>query len=108
MSTARILKWVTGGLEILLGIPILGALIVVGFVGLPLLVMLALHIATLVVSSKSGVAKHGSILGIVTSLVAWIPFVGMVMHIITGIILMVDAAKDDSEIVLKNKEVVAS
>lgn len=97
MSTARILKWITGSLEVLLGIPVLGATIVLGLYWFPLFVMLVLHIATLIVSSKQGTTKYGSILGIVTSLVAWIPFVGMIMHIITGILLMVDASKKEEK-----------
>lgn len=42
-------------------------------------------------SSKENKKIYGSVLGIVTSVVAIIPFVGMVMHIITGILLLVDA-----------------
>ncbi|CAI6086782.1 hypothetical protein [Cohnella sp. JJ-181] len=93
MSGSKVLKWITGALEILLGIPVLGAIIVIGFGYVPLFVMFVLHIVTLVLSAKNQEAKYGSILGIVTSLVAWIPFVGMIMHIITGILLMVSAAK---------------
>lgn len=93
MSTSKVLKWVTGGLEALLGIPILGATIVIGFLWLPLLVMLILHITTLVLTNKDGGSTTGSILGIVTSCIAWIPFVGMIMHILSAIFLMIDAAK---------------
>lgn len=93
MSNARVMRWVTGGLEIFLGIPLLGAAIILGFWYIPLVVMLILHIITLVLSAQNNEAKYGSILGIVTSLVAWIPFVGMTLHIITGILLMVSAAK---------------
>lgn len=93
MSTSRILKWVTGALEILLGIPVLGGLIVVSLAWVPLGIMLVLHIVTLVFSSNERAAKHGSILGIVTNCLAWIPFVGMILHLMTGIILMIDAAQ---------------
>ena len=34
MSVSRILKWVTGGMEAVLAIPILGATIVIGFLSL--------------------------------------------------------------------------
>ena len=96
MSTSKILKWVTGGLEALLGVPILGATIVIGFLWIPLAVMLVLHIVTLVITKQEGGTTTGSILGIVTSCVAWIPFVGMVMHILSAIFLMMDAAKSDT------------
>lgn len=93
MSISRILKWISGGLEALLGIPVLGGSIILGLAWTPLIVMAILHIITLIFSSKENENKHGSILGIVTSVVGWIPFVGMVLHIISAVILMVDAAK---------------
>ena len=94
MKISKILKWVSGGLEALLGIPIIGGTIVLSLFWTPLLIMLILHIITLVISSKENEKKHGSILGIVTSCLAWIPFVGMIMHIITAVILMIDASKN--------------
>ncbi|MFS0674032.1 hypothetical protein [Ornithinibacillus sp. 179-J 7C1 HS] len=96
MSTSRIMKWVTGGLEAILGIPILGAAIILSLVWTPLLIMLALHIVTLVLTKKDGGATTGSILGIVTSCIGWIPFVGMIMHILSAIFLMINAAKPDN------------
>ncbi|MEH7308253.1 hypothetical protein [Neobacillus drentensis] len=97
MSTSRILKWVSGGLEALLGIPVLGGSIVLSLVWTPLAIMLILHIVTLVITKKEGSGSiTGSVLGIITSCIGWIPFVGMAMHIISAIILMVDAAKAES------------
>lgn len=93
MSNSRVLKFITGGLEALLGIPLLGGTIVIGLLWTPLLVMLALHIVTLAVCSKENQDKTPSILGIVTSCIAWIPFVGMVMHIVTAVYLLSSAAK---------------
>lgn len=91
------MKWITGSLELLLGIPVLGGLIVIGLFWIPLAVMLVLHIVTLVITSKEGGDKAPSILGIVTSCVAWIPIVGMIMHLITAILLMVNASKKPRE-----------
>ncbi|WP_096274073.1 hypothetical protein [Paucisalibacillus globulus] len=96
MSTSRILKWVTGALEALLGIPVLGGMIIVGLLWTPLLIMLILHIITLVLTKKDGGASTGSILGIVTSCIGWIPVVGMIMHILSAVFLMVNAAKEDN------------
>ena len=98
MSTSRILKWVTGGLEALLGIPVMGGALVVGLLWSPLLVMLGLHIVTLVLSREEGMPSTGSILGIVASTVGWIPFVGMVLHILSATFLMIDAAKPQPSI----------
>jgi hypothetical protein len=91
MGTSTILKWITGGLEAFLGIPILGGAIVIGFGWTPLLVMLILHIVTLIFSVKEFQNKYGSIMGIITSVLAWIPVVGMILHIITGLLLLIDA-----------------
>lgn len=97
MTSSRVMKWITGSFEILLGIPVLGGAFIIGTYYTPLAFMFILHIVTLILSAKNREAKYGSILGIVTSLVAWIPFVGMVMHIITGILLMVTAAKNEKQ-----------
>jgi hypothetical protein len=93
MSGSRILKWVTGGLEAILGIPVLGGIIVIGLSWTPLFVMLVLHIITLVLSKRNNEPIYGSMLGIVTSLVAWIPVVGWILHVLSAIFLMVSAGK---------------
>lgn len=95
MSASRILKWVSGGLEALLGIPVLGGMIVMGGGYAPLAIMLVIHIVTLVLTNNDKGDKVGSILGVVTSCLAWIPFVGMVLHILSAIFLMIGASKTD-------------
>ncbi|UJL45469.1 hypothetical protein KFZ58_13795 [Virgibacillus sp. NKC19-16] len=102
MSVSRILKWVTGGFEALLGIPILGASIILGLWWTPLVVMLIMHIITLVMTKRDGGPSVGSILGIVTSCVGWIPGVGIVMHILSAIFLMINAATPDNKAVTKD------
>lgn len=97
MSTSRILKWVSGSLEAILGIPVLGGLIVLSLAWIPLLIMLALHIVTFILTKKDEGGTTGSILGIITSCVGWIPIVGMVMHIISAVFLMINASKPESE-----------
>jgi hypothetical protein len=96
MTASRIMKWVTGAFEGVLGIPVLGAAIVIGLMWVPLGIMLILHIVTLVLSKQNNEPIYGSILGIITSLVAWIPGVGIIMHILSAIFLMVTAAKEPS------------
>jgi hypothetical protein len=96
MSTARVLILVTGILEAILGIPLLGGAIVLAFVYTPLFVMLVLHIITLVFASSESKPKAGSILGIVTSVIGWIPFVGMAMHIASAIVLLITASKSEN------------
>ncbi|MBY3622375.1 hypothetical protein HGO21_22925 [Acinetobacter sp. CUI P1] len=93
MSTSKAMKWITGSFEIILAIPILGAAIVV-FSGYSVLgFMFIFHLITLILSLKNNESIYGSVLGIVTSLLAWIPIVGWVLHLITGILLMVSGGQ---------------
>ncbi|WP_156288518.1 hypothetical protein [Oceanobacillus salinisoli] len=91
MKISTILKWVSGGLEAFWGIPIIGGTIILAYAWMPLMVMLILHIVTLVFSVREREKFHGSILGIITSTIGWIPIVGMIMHIITAVFLLIDA-----------------
>ena len=40
-------------------------------------------------------SANGNVLGIVTSCLAWIPFVGMILHILSAIFIMMDAARKE-------------
>lgn len=93
MKLSTLLKWISGGAEAVLGFPIVGASIIMGFTYVPLLLMLGLHIFTLFIASREGTKKTGSIMGIITSFLGWIPFVGFILHIITAFILLLDAGK---------------
>lgn len=95
MSTSRIMKWVTGAFEAVLGIPVLGGIIILSMSWTPLIVMLALHIVTLLLTRKDGGRTTGSIIGIVTSCIGWIPIVGMIMHMLSAIFLFINAAQSD-------------
>lgn len=96
MSTSRLMKFVTGGMEAFLGIPILGGLFMISTGYTPLWVMLILHIVTLLLSSKENTVKLGSILGIVTACLAWIPVLGMLLHILTAVVLLLNALFENS------------
>ena len=82
-STARILRL----------IPVLGGSIVVLFAWVPLGVMLILHIITLIFSVNTNEAKAGSIIGIITSLLGAIPFVGWALHLVSAIVLLIGTIK---------------
>jgi hypothetical protein len=91
MSAARTMKWVTGFMEAFLGIPIIGGLFIISLSWAPLIIMFILHIVTLVLSNQNREQSYGSICGIITSVLGWIPFLGMLMHIITAIVLFISA-----------------
>jgi hypothetical protein len=93
MTPSKTLKWITGGLELFLAIPVLGGLLVVNSAYTILFFMLIFHIVTLVLSVTNRESYYGSILGIVTSVIGWIPIVGWLMHLISGIFLMITAAQ---------------
>lgn len=92
MSNARVMRWVTGGLELLLAIPFLGGLIVLSTVYVALGIMLVLHIVTLIMSRDESEPVYGSVMGIITSVLAWIPFVGWLLHVVTAVLLLVSAS----------------
>lgn len=93
MSASKAMKWITGSCEIILAIPIMGAAIVIGTGYSVLGLMFILHVITLILSSRDRESIYGSVLGIITSLLAWIPFVGWFLHLITGILLMVSGGQ---------------
>ncbi|WP_010648295.1 hypothetical protein [Oceanobacillus massiliensis] len=95
MSTSRIFKWITGIFEALLGIPILGGFYIIANGWSPLFVMLVLHIITWVLTAKDNGSQAGSILGVITSIIGWIPIIGMIMHIITAIVLLLSAMRPE-------------
>ncbi|QQK75525.1 hypothetical protein HUG15_07985 [Salicibibacter cibarius] len=98
MNRSSFMKWVTGGLEAFWALPVIGGSIIFSMSWSPLVVMLILHIITLIISINEGRNKHGSILGIVTSAVGFIPFLGWMMHTLTAILLLVDAYRSEKAI----------
>jgi hypothetical protein len=97
MSISRLLKWVSGGIEAFLGIPILGGAIILASGWAPLQFMFFLHLVVFIVSLVQKQRFHGSVLGMITSIVAYIPGLGMVMHIATALVLIIDAARGDKK-----------
>lgn len=93
----NILKWVSGGIEALLGIPILGGSIILSMAWTPLFIMLAFHIVIVIFSSKAGIKSYGNVLGIVTNVVGFIPGVGMIMHLLSAVFILVDAAQNQTK-----------
>lgn len=91
MRTSTALKWVSGGLEAFFGIPFVGGAIILSTGWAPLFPMAILHIITLVFCVRDRDGKVGSILGIITSCLGWIPLLGMCLHIITAVVLLVSA-----------------
>jgi hypothetical protein len=95
MSISGLLKWISGGFEAFLGIPFLGGTIILASGWAPLSFMFFFHLVTLIVCVMQKQRIHGSVLGLITSVVGIIPVIGMIMHILTALVLIVDAARGD-------------
>lgn len=96
MNISTGMKWITGVAEAGLAIPLIGGIIVMGSGYNVLGVMFILHAITLVLSIRDMTGKSASILGLVTSAVSIIPFIGWFMHLITAIALVVSAVTSTS------------
>jgi len=97
VSVSRIMKWITGAFEAFLAIPIFGGAFIVSLFWTQLFLMIFLHIITLVLTKSDNGESVGSVLGIITSCIGWIPIVGMIMHILSAIFLMINAATPDGD-----------
>jgi uncharacterized membrane protein len=93
MSNSRAMKLLTGVLEAVLAIPVLGGFIVIASGYWVLVVMCVLHAVALIVCVRHQDSYYGSVMGIVTSMLAWIPFLGWLLHLVTAILLFVSALR---------------
>ena len=91
-DTLRLLKWISAGIEAFLGIPVLGGTIIIATGWAPLGIMFIFHIVLVVFSNKAGEKAAGNIVGIITSVVGFIPVLGMIMHLVTAAIIALEAA----------------
>ena len=89
-SLNRYYKIFIGLFELLLAVPFLGASIVFGSGWTVLGLLIFLHIVGIVLSISTKQTKVGHILGVIANLIAIIPFVGMIVHAVTGVILLVE------------------
>lgn len=91
MKISVALLWITGLAELLLAIPFIGGTFVISTGYTALGAMFLLHAVTLFFCFREYTSKSGSILGIITSLVAWIPLIGWAMHLLTAAVLLLAA-----------------
>ncbi|WP_083553659.1 hypothetical protein [Planococcus versutus] len=92
MKISVALLWITGLAEAFLAIPLIGGGFVISTGYSVLGVMFVLHAITLFFSFREYSPKSGSILGVITSTIAWIPGIGWVFHLITAAVLLFSAA----------------
>ena len=80
-------------LETLYAIPILGGTIIVSLFWIPLAIALVIHIASLVFTLKEKGNKTGPIMGIIASVLGFIPFVGWLLHVLAAVFNYIGACK---------------
>lgn len=86
------LKWITGIYHLLL-IPCYYVFpSLVNLYGIPLLLLIVLHITTILLAKKSGMNTYAHYIGIIVTLVAFFPYIVIILHIIAAIFLLLDAA----------------
>lgn len=90
MSNLRIAKIIALIFQVVLAIPVLGGSIVIlsGYSALG--AAFVIHLVVFILALKNNGAKLGSIFGIVTSLIAWIPGIGWLFHTITAVFYAVE------------------
>ncbi|MFS0723536.1 hypothetical protein [Paenibacillus sp. 1P07SE] len=96
MTLSRLLKFFAGLAELFLAIPVLGGALIIASNYTLLGIMLIVHLVTYVLSRSNHEPAYGPAIGIVTSLLAWIPFVGWFLHLMSGLFLLVNATQRGS------------
>ncbi|PEX84465.1 hypothetical protein [Bacillus cereus] len=95
-AVIKALKWTTGISHLLL-IPYYLLQGLVDLYGIPLLIVITLHIITILLAKKEGMKTYTNYIGILTILVAFYPYVAIVLHIIAAIFLLLDAASTNTK-----------
>ncbi|MGE1214497.1 hypothetical protein [Bacillus toyonensis] len=85
------LKWTTGIYHLLLLPCYYLFQSLVNLYGIPLLLLIVLHITTFLLAKKVGMNTYPHYIGIIVTLVAFFPYIAIVLHIIAAIFLLLDA-----------------
>lgn len=93
MSDSGAMKLLTGAIEAILAIPVLGGLIVMASGYRILVVMFILHAVTLFLSVRARESWRGSAAGLAASMLGWIPFLGWALHLATAVLLLMSALR---------------
>jgi hypothetical protein len=96
-KASKVLRWVSFGFEAFWAIPFLAGFIISTLAWTPLLFMLILHVVTLVFCIKSNTKYYGSIVGVIASILGFIPFVGWALHFASAIALLVSSIGSGSK-----------
>ncbi|MEK4291978.1 hypothetical protein [Paenibacillus sp. FSL R5-0914] len=87
---AKLFKWGTCVYEAFLALPVLGGLFIIANGWVPLAVAFLLHAVAIVILQRERKPIVGNVLGTITSILAFIPLLGWIMHGITALVLLVE------------------
>ncbi|HDR8181006.1 TPA: hypothetical protein QC116_000337 [Bacillus thuringiensis] len=94
------LKWTTGISHLLL-IPFCYLFLThINLYGIPLLLLIALHITTILLSKKAAMNTYPHYIGIIVTLLAFFPYIEIVLHMIAAVFLLLDAISTTKKKVL--------
>lgn len=89
-SLGKLFKWGTFAYEAFLALPLIGGTFVVANGWGPLGIAFLLHAVAVIILLRERAPFVGNIIGIVTSVIAFIPFVGWIMHAVTAVVLLLE------------------
>ncbi|GER67139.1 hypothetical protein BpJC7_09520 [Weizmannia acidilactici] len=84
-SLSQVYKLLLGLTELFFGIPFLGGAIILAHLWAPLGGLILLHIVGAVFAYAGGKAVWGHVFGIIGNVLAFIPVLGMILHICIGL-----------------------
>ncbi|KAB2395538.1 MULTISPECIES: hypothetical protein [Bacillus cereus group] len=91
------LKWTTGISHLLLLPCYYLFQELVNLYGIILLLLIALHITTFLLAKKEDMNTCPHYIGIIVTLVAFFPYIDLVLHMIAAILLLLDAASTNAK-----------
>jgi len=59
--------------------------------------LIALHITTILLAKKSGMNTYAHYIAIIVTLVAFFPYIVIILHVIAAIFLLLDAASTNKK-----------
>ncbi|GAA0605028.1 hypothetical protein GCM10009001_22850 [Virgibacillus siamensis] len=92
LTLSRVLKFISGGAEGFLGIPVIGEAFIITTNFGALIIMFILHLMTLLIARNEGGSVIGSLIGMAASVVGYFDaFFGMLLHLAAGLTLLFNA-----------------
>ena len=93
-SIVRLYKMILGLVELFFAIPIFGGGFIIAHAYTPLVVLIVLHAVGVALANGARKTKGIHIFGVVGNMVAFIPIVGWLVHLLVGLGLLISGFND--------------